>query len=268
MQLASIPDLMPALPEIVLAVGSLALLMLGVFLRGSNIARTISYACIILLIVTIPVMLISTNEPASTFGGIFIVNEFTLFIKTFVLLSAAAIILISKDYRELQSIDFFEFPLLIVLATLGMMLMVSANDFLGLYLAIELQSLSLYVIAAFQRDSARSGEAGLKYFVLGALSSGLMLFGISLIYGFSGSTNFNILSEVFVALNNKLPPAGVIVGLVFIVAGFSFKISAVPFHMWTPDVYEGAPTPVTALLSAAPKLAAMGLFVRILVGPF
>ena len=268
MQLASIPNLMPALPEIVLAVASLALLMLGVFLRGSNIARTISYACIILLIGTIPVMLISTNEPASTFGGVFIVNEFTLFIKTFVLLSAAAIILISKDYRELQSIDFFEFPLLIVLATLGMMLMVSANDFLGLYLAIELQSLSLYVIAAFQRDSARSGEAGLKYFVLGALSSGLMLFGISLIYGFSGSTNFNILSEVFVALNNKLPPAGVIVGLVFIVAGFSFKISAVPFHMWTPDVYEGAPTPVTALLSAAPKLAAMGLFVRILVGPF
>ena len=268
MQLASIPNLMPALPEIVLAVASLALLMLGVFLRGSNIARTISYACIILLIVTIPVMLISTNEPGSTFGGVFIVNEFTLFIKTFVLLSAAAIILISKDYRELQSIDFFEFPLLIVLATLGMMLMVSANDFLGLYLAIELQSLSLYVIAAFQRDSARSGEAGLKYFVLGALSSGLMLFGISLIYGFSGSTNFNILSEVFVALNNKLPPAGVIVGLVFIVAGFSFKISAVPFHMWTPDVYEGAPTPVTALLSAAPKLAAMGLFVRILVGPF
>ena len=268
MQLASIPNLMPALPEIVLAVASLALLMLGVFLRGSNIARTISYACIILLIVTIPVMLISTNEPGSTFGGVFIVNEFTLFIKTFVLLSAAAIILISKDYRELQSIDFFEFPLLIVLATLGMMLMVSANDFLGLYLAIELQSLSLYVIAAFQRDSARSGEAGLKYFVLGALSSGLMLFGISLIYGFSGSTNFDILSEVFVALNNKLPPAGVIVGLVFIVAGFSFKISAVPFHMWTPDVYEGAPTPVTALLSAAPKLAAMGLFVRILVGPF
>ena len=268
MQLASIPNLMPALPEIVLAVASLALLMLGVFLRGSNIARTISYACIILLIVTIPVMLISTNEPASTFGGVFIVNEFTLFIKTFVLLSAASIILISKDYRELQSIDFFEFPLLIVLATLGMMLMVSANDFLGLYLAIELQSLSLYVIAAFQRDSARSGEAGLKYFVLGALSSGLMLFGISLVYGFSGSTNFNILSEVFVALNNKLPPAGVIVGLVFIVAGFSFKISAVPFHMWTPDVYEGAPTPVTALLSAAPKLAAMGLFVRILVGPF
>ena len=268
MQLASIPNLMPALPEIVLAVASLALLMLGVFLRGSNIARTISYACIILLIVTIPVMLISTNGPTATFGGVFIVNEFTLFIKTFVLLSAASIILISKDYRELQSIDFFEFPLLIVLATLGMMLMVSANDFLGLYLAIELQSLSLYVIAAFQRDSARSGEAGLKYFVLGALSSGLMLFGISLIYGFSGSTNFNILSEVFVALNNKLPPAGVIVGLVFIVAGFSFKISAVPFHMWTPDVYEGAPTPVTALLSAAPKLAAMGLFVRILVGPF
>jgi NADH-quinone oxidoreductase subunit N len=268
MQLAIIPNLMPAIPEIVLAVASLVLLMLGVFMRSSNIARTISYACIILLIVTIPLMFISTNGPVVTFGGVFIVNEFTIFIKSFVLLSAASIILISKDYRELQSIDFFEFPLLIVLATLGMMLMVSANDFLGLYLAIELQSLSLYVIAAFQKDSARSAEAGLKYFVLGALSSGLMLFGISLIYGFSGSTNFNVLSEVFVVLNNELPPAGVIIGLVFIVAGFSFKLSAVPFHMWTPDVYEGAPTPVTALLSAAPKLAAMGLFIRILVGPF
>jgi NADH-quinone oxidoreductase subunit N len=268
MQLATIPNLMPALPEIVLAVTTLILLMLGVFMRSLNIARTIAYACTFLLLLAIPLMLVSTDGRVSTFGGAFVVNEFTVFIKTFVLLSSASVILISKDYRELQSIDSFEFPILIVLATLGMMLMVSANDFLGLYLAIELQSLSLYVIAAFQKDSARSAEAGLKYFVLGALSSGLMLYGISLIYGFVGSTNFNTLAESFKILTNELPPPGVVIGLVFIVAGFSFKISAVPFHMWTPDVYEGSPTPITALLSASPKIAAMGLFIRTMVGPF
>jgi NADH-quinone oxidoreductase subunit N len=268
MHLATIPDLMPALPEIVLAVTTLILLMLGVFMRSLNIARTIAYACIILLLLAIPLMLVSTDGRVSTFGGAFVVNEFTVFVKIFVLLSAASVVLISKDYRKLQSIDFFEFPILIVFATLGMMLMVSANDFLGVYLAIELQSLSLYVIATFQKDSARSAESGLKYFVLGALSSGLMLYGISLIYGFVGSTNFNTLAEVFKVLSGELPPPGVVVGLVFIVAGFSFKISAVPFHMWTPDVYEGAPTPVTALLSAAPKIAAMGLFIRTMVGPF
>ena len=162
MQLATIPNLMPALPEIVLAVTTLILLMLGVFMRSLNIARTIAYACTFLLLLAIPLMLVSTDGRVSTFGGAFVVNEFTVFIKTFVLLSSASVILISKDYRELQSIDSFEFPILIVLATLGMMLMVSANDFLGLYLAIELQSLSLYVIAAFQKDSARSAEAGLK----------------------------------------------------------------------------------------------------------
>ena len=201
MQLATIPDLIPALPEIVLAVTTLILLMLGVFMRSLNIARTIAYACIILLLLAIPLMLVSTDGRVSTFGGAFVVNEFTVFVKTFVLLSAASVILISKDYRKLQSIDFFEFPILIVFATLGMMLMVSANDFLGLYLAIELQSLSHYVIATFQKDSARSAESGLKYFVLGALSSGLMLYGISLIYGFVGSTNFNTLAEVFKVLS-------------------------------------------------------------------
>ena len=268
MQPAAIPDLTPALPEIVLAVATLFFLMLGVFMRGSNNARTISYGCIIVLILAIPLMLVSTGGSVSTFGGVFVVNEYTVFIKIFVLLSAASVILISTDYLKIQAIRFFEFPVLIVLATLGMMLMISANDFLGVYLAIELQSLSLYVIAAFQKDSARSAEAGLKYFVLGALSSGLMLYGISLIYGFAGSTSFDTLANVFNDLNGELPSAGVVVGLVFIIAGFAFKVSAVPFHMWTPDVYEGAPTPVTALFSVAPKIAAMGLIIRTMVGPF
>ncbi len=268
MQMANIPNLMPALPEIVIALGVLTLLMLGVFVKRTNIVRTISYACIILLLVAIPLMLISSEERASTFGGVFIVDNYTLYIKTFILLSASAVILISKNYIEMQAIEFFEFPILIVLATLGMMMMVSSNDFLGLYLSIELQSLALYVVAAFQRNSARSSEAGLKYFVLGALSSGLMLYGISLIYGFAGSTSFDILAQVIIYPDGMRPAAGIIVGLVFIMAGFAFKISAVPFHMWTPDVYEGAPTPVTALFALAPKIAAMGLLIRTMVVPF
>jgi NADH-quinone oxidoreductase subunit N len=157
---------------------------------------------------------------------------------------------------------------LIVLASLGMMMMISANDFLALYLGIELQSLSLYVLASFHRDSARSAEAGLMYFVLGALSSGIMLYGISMIYGFAGTTSFDKLANIFKSLGEVSPTIGVVVGLVFIIAGLAFKVSAVPFHMWTPDVYEGAPTPVTALFAVAPKLAAMGLFMRVLSGPF
>ena len=227
MPAAIIPDLIPALPEIVVAIGALFLLMFGVFVQRVNIAQTTSYACIGLLLISIPLMLISADGPVSTFDGAFVVDGFTIYIKSFVLLSAASVILISKKYLEIQSIEFFEFPILIVLATLGMMMMVSSNDFLGLYLSIELQSLSLYVIAAFQRDSARSSEAGLKYFVLGALSSGLMLYGISLIYGFAGSTSFDTLAGVFNNLPDARPAPGIIVGLVFIMAGFSFKISAV-----------------------------------------
>ena len=268
MPLAIIPDLMPALPEIIIAIVALSSLMFGVFVERANIAQTISYVSIIILLLAIPLMFIFTDGRASTFGGAFVVDGYTIYIKTFVLLSAASVILISKNYLEIQAIEFFEFPILIVFATLGMMMMVSSNDFLGLYLSIELQSLSLYVIAAFQRDSARSSEAGLKYFVLGALSSGLMLYGISLIYGFAGSTSFDTLAIVFSNMENTRPAPGIVVGLVFILAGFAFKISAVPFHMWTPDVYEGAPTPVTALLAVAPKIAAMGLLIRTMLVPF
>jgi NADH-quinone oxidoreductase subunit N len=188
--------------------------------------------------------------------------------KALILLSAAAAILMSREYLQTNGIFRFEFPVLIVLAALGMLMMISANDLIALYLGVELQSLSLYVIASFQRDSTRSAEAGLKYFVLGALASGLLLYGMSLVYGFSGTTSFDILAKLFHGDAGHAVPLGVTVGIVFIVAGLAFKVSAVPFHMWTPDVYEGAPTPVTALFAVAPKIAAMGLFIRIMVGPF
>ena len=168
------------------------------------------------------------------------------------------------NFMEREKIDRFEFPVLIVLATLGMFAMVSANSLIALYLGLELQSLALYVIAAFNRDSTRSTEAGLKYFVLGALSSGMLLYGASMVYGFTGSVDFNVIAHVLEAGANT----GVIFGLVFVLAGLTFKISAVPFHMWTPDVYEGAPTPVTAFFAGAPKLAAMALIINLLYGAF
>jgi len=183
-----------------------------------------------------------------------------------ILLGSALAIVMSVEYLQHQNLRRFEFPILIVLATLGMLMMVSANDLLSLYVSIELQSLALYVLAAFSRDSTRSTEAGLKYFVLGALSSGMLLYGCSLIYGYTGATGFGAISQSLAG--QETTPLGVIFGLVFLVAGLAFKVSAVPFHMWTPDVYEGAPTPVTAFFAVAPKIAAMGLFVRVMMGPF
>jgi NADH-quinone oxidoreductase subunit N len=171
----------------------------------------------------------------------------------------------SLDYWRAAGGVKFEFPVLVLLATTGMLMMISANDLIALYVGVELQSLALYVVAAFQRDSARSSEAGLKYFVLGALSSGMLLYGASLVYGFTGSTGFD---DIALAVQPSGANIGLIFGLVFLMAGFAFKISAVPFHMWTPDVYEGAPTPVTAFFAAAPKLAAMALTVRVLITAF
>ena len=160
----------------------------------------------------------------------------------------------------------FEYPVLMLFATVGMMMMVSANDLIALYLGLELQSLSLYVLAAFKRDTTRSSEAGLKYFVLGALSSGMLLYGCSMIYGFAGTTSFDGLVQVLGG--DQTASVGLIVGIVFLIAGLAFKISAVPFHMWTPDVYEGAPTPITAFFAVAPKIAAISLFVRVMMDPF
>ena len=267
MSLATIPNLIPALPEIFLALSSMILLMLGVFFNYERGSRVVSYASILALIITFIILGIISDGRSLTFEGAFINDNFGFYIKTLILLASSAAILISKDYLIDNGIYRFEFPVLILTATLGMLMMVSANDLIALYLGLELQSLSLYVIAAFQRDSTRSAEAGLKYFVLGALASGLLLYGMTLVYGFSGTTNFEILTKLF---NNNLTnaPIGMTIGIVFIVAGLAFKVSAVPFHMWTPDVYEGAPTPVTAFFALAPKIAAMGLFIRVMTVPF
>jgi NADH-quinone oxidoreductase subunit N len=201
----------------------------------------------------------------TAFQGSFSVDSFARVMKLLTLTGAAAALLMSLDYWRGQGRLKFEFPVLVLLATTGMMMMISANDLISLYVGLELQSLALYVLAAFDRDSAKSSEAGLKYFVLGALSSGMLLYGASLIYGFTGSTAFATIAE---AVQPSGPNLGLIFGLVFLMAGFAFKISAVPFHMWTPDVYEGAPTPVTAFFAAAPKLAAFALTVRALVAAF
>ncbi|HMA14942.1 MAG TPA: NADH-quinone oxidoreductase subunit NuoN, partial [Kiloniellaceae bacterium] len=196
----------------------------------------------------------------------FIADAFGDFMKLLVLAGSAITLIMALRYIEREDMARFEYPVLILFATLGMLLMISANDMLALYLGLELQSLSLYVVAAFRRDHLRSSEAGLKYFVLGALSSGMLLYGISMIYGFAGTTSFAGLAAQFAP--GAAVPIGLVVGIVFLSAGLAFKISAVPFHMWTPDVYEGAPTPVTAFFATAPKVAAVALIVRVMVGPF
>lgn len=253
-----------AYPELLIAIGAMALLMLGVF-RGNSSTRLVAWGSVAILLMAAILVLAQSNERLVGFGDGFVVDPFSKYGKVLVYLGSAVALIMSLGFLRSQKIERFEFPLLILFATLGMSIMVSANDLIFLYMGIELQSLALYVLAAFNRNSLRSTEAGLKYFVLGALSSGLLLYGCSLIYGFTGTTNFDVLSQVIVPGEMGL---GVIFGLVFLTAGLAFKVSAVPFHMWTPDVYEGSPTPVTALFAGAPKIAAMLLFVRVLMGPF
>src|SRR5882672_170737 len=258
---------MLALPEIFLAVAGLALLMLGVFLRGDATNR-IAWLSVLALIVTSVLLLWSPSAATQTaFQSLYVVDQFAVFLKVLVLIGSALTIIMSLDYIARENMRRFEFPILLLFATLGMMMMLSANDLIALYVGLELQSLALYVVAAFQRDSERSTEAGLKYFVLGALSSGMLLYGASMVYGFAGTTSFAGLATAFAGTPGPVA-IGLIIGLVFVIAGLAFKVSAVPFHMWTPDVYEGAPTPVTAFFAAAPKLAAIGLFMRVMVGPF
>jgi NADH-quinone oxidoreductase subunit N len=237
--------------------------MLGVMTRRENGALVL-WLSVALLVVT-GLAVAAGSGTATAFGGSFIVDPFARTMKLLTLIGVAAALVMSYDYWQGLGRIRFEFPVLVLLASTGMMMMISANDLIALYVGLELQSLSLYVVAAFARDSARSSEAGLKYFVLGALSSGMMLYGASLIYGFTGSTEFARIAETLRASGANL---GLIFGLVFLMTGFAFKISAVPFHMWTPDVYEGAPTPVTAFFAAAPKLAAMALTVRALFAAF
>ncbi len=258
-------DISPALPEMVLAAAAMALLILGA-LRGEGSTRLVSWLAVMALVAVFVVALSGGPERRVGFYGMFVTDAFALFMKALVLLGSAVTILMGMRYNEEQGIARFEFPVLVLLATTGMMVMISANDLITLYVGLELQNLALYVVAAFDRDSPRSSEAGLKYFVLGGLSSGMLLYGLSLVYGFAGSTAFADLARLLAASAPVSP--GLVIGLVFIVAGLAFKISAVPFHMWTPDVYEGAPTPVTALFAVAPKLAALALFVRLMIAPF
>ncbi len=253
-----------ALPELILACGAMALLMLGVFTRKSR-GELVLWLAVLLLVIAGSSVLASGSGTATAFGGSFIVDPFARMLKLLTLIGAAVALLMSIDFWREEGGLKFEYPVLVLFATTGMMMMISANDLIALYVGLELQSLSLYVVAAFKRDSARSAEAGLKYFVLGALSSGMLLYGASLVYGFTGSTSFAVIAAAVQPSGANL---GLIFGLVFLMAGFAFKISAVPFHMWTPDVYEGAPTPVTAFFAAAPKLAAMALTVRVLITAF
>lgn len=250
-------------PELMLAIGAMAFLIVGVFM-GDASSRSISAACVALLIAAMLVVIAFGGAPHELFGGSFRVDAYSNFAKIIIFAAAALAVMMSDKYLAGEQLRRFEYPVLVVLAALGMSLMVSANDLISLYMGVETQSLALYILAAFNRDSRRSTEAGLKYFVLGALSSCLLLYGASLIYGFTGSTQFDAIAKAV----DGGAGVGLVIGVVFLISGLAFKVSAAPFHMWTPDVYEGAPTPVTALFAAAPKFAAMALFARAMISPF
>ncbi|MFB3102971.1 MAG: NADH-quinone oxidoreductase subunit N, partial [Alphaproteobacteria bacterium] len=258
---------MIASPELFVAIAAMFLLMFGVF-QGNQSTRLVSWLGVGVMFIAAILVLAGPVGRVVAFNDLFVVDGFANFAKILLLLGAALTLILAVPFNAREGIPQFEYPVLILFAVLGMMMMVSANDLISLYLGIELQSLSLYVLAAIRRDAVRSTEAGLKYFVLGALSSGILLYGMTLVYGFAGSTGFDDLAAVFAESAGDGAPIGVIVGLVFIIAGLAFKVSAVPFHMWTPDVYEGAPTPITAFFAVAPKIAAMALFVRVMLEPF
>jgi NADH-quinone oxidoreductase subunit N len=257
-------DAVASLPEIVLACLAMALLMYGVFKKG-DANDTVTLGVVVSLAFVASLVIFTGEGKVTAFGGAFVVDTFARVMKVMALFGSAVAIVLSSHFMKRVKMAHFEYPILVMLASVGMMMMISANDLISLYVGLELQSLSLYVVAAIDRDSARSSEAGLKYFVLGALSSGMLLYGASLVYGFTGTTTF---PEIAAALSASGSSLGFVFGLVFIIAGLAFKVSAVPFHMWTPDVYEGAPTPVTAFFAAAPKIAAMALFVRVMISPF
>jgi len=262
-------DLMQSLTnayaELFLAISAMALLVVGAFLGDSH-SRQITWASIgILLLAVVLAVLAPQGTGVTIFNGAFKMDQLASFSKIVIFASAAITVLMSARFLTGDQLGRFEFPVLIVLAAFGMALMVSANDLIALYMGVETQSLALYILATFNRDSRRSTEAGLKYFVLGAISSGLLLYGASLVYGFAGSTAFEAIAASAVS---DVPNVGLIIGLVFVISGLAFKVSAAPFHMWTPDVYEGSPTPVTAFFAAAPKFAAMVLFTRVLVEGF
>jgi len=262
-----IPTLLPALPEIVLALGAMLLLMVGVF-RGEQATKGIEGGAVLLLLLTAVIVIWLPAGKLVTFDGSFVVDSFARFLKLLALAGSAAAIVMSSNYLAVEKRGTFEYSILILLSTAGMMMHISAADLIALYLGLELMSLALYVVAAIDRDSVRSTEAGLKYFVLGALSSGMLLYGASLVYGFTGTVSFAGIAKASTEGGTSTANLGLVFGLVFLFAGFCFKVSAVPFHMWTPDVYEGAPTPITAFFAAAPKVAGIAMFVRTTIVAF
>ena len=250
------------IPELFLTTSIMILLMIGVFYKNSfNLIFKLS--TIILLATFILLFNHSVDTSAKLFNNSYTIDYLSLFMKALTLVACIFVMLSSFDYIKLIGINKIEYPILILSATLGMMIMISSYDLIVFYMGLELQSLSLYVLVSFNRDSHRSTEAGLKYFVLSALSSGLLLYGCSLIYGFSNSTNFDLIAQNIDQFNT-----GSIFGIVFILVGLAFKVSAVPFHMWAPDVYEGSPTSVTAFFAIVPKVAALTVFIRFLYVPF
>lgn len=250
-------------PELIMAVGAMVLLMIGVYSnsRSSTLVTTLA----VLVMVAAGAWLLFSVGEGKAFGNSFVVDPFARFMKVLTLVGSAVTLVMSVGFAKAEKFDSFEYPVLVMLSSIGMLLMASANDMIALYLSFELQSLALYIVAAINRDSLRSSEAGLKYFILGALGTGMMLYGISLVYGYTGSIDFNVIAS---ALSGAERQVGVLFGLVFILAGLVFKISAAPFHMWTPDVYEGAPTPVTAFFAVAPKVATMALILRLVMEAF
>jgi NADH-quinone oxidoreductase subunit N len=260
-------DLVVMAPELIMAGSGLMLLIVGVLQKNDRSMGLLSVLAILAMAVAAYFAVTLPSSDESAFGGAFVNDGFARFSKVLILLGSALTIVMAQGYFEREKIARFEFPVLVIFATVGMLLMVSASSFLALYMGMELQSLALYVLAAFNRDSVRSSEAGLKYFVLGALSSGMMLYGISLIYGFTGTTDFAHVAAVVRETGAPIQ-IGLIIGIVFLISGLAFKVAAVPFHMWTPDVYEGSPTPITAFFAMAPKIAAMALFLRAVIVPF
>jgi NADH-quinone oxidoreductase subunit N len=255
-------QLQPVLPELVLAFGAMVLLMVGAY-RGRGTTRLVTTLAVCLLVLVGALELMLPAGKLVTFGGSFIVDDFARFLKILALIGSGVTLILATEFLSDPSRPIFEFAILVLLSTLGMMVLISAADLIMLYLGLELMSLALYVVAASNRDNAKSTEAGLKYFVLGALSSGMLLYGASLIYGFTGTVEF-----AGIAAAAKTGSLGIVFGLVFLLAGLCFKVSAVPFHMWTPDVYEGAPTPVTAFFASAPKVAALAVFTRVALTAF
>ena len=252
-------------PEILLIIYSIIAILTASFLKSNKSYNLIFQATVIIFLISAIILYFTPFETQANVNGIFVRDTFSKFFQILILLSVSCLLFMSKQYLQKNNLFKPEYPILIIFSTLGMMIMISSNNFLLLYLGLEIQSLSLYVVSSFRRDNYKSTEAGLKYFILGSLSSGLMLFGISLIYGSTGSINFEIISSM---INYEGFFPGIVAGLVFLICGFAFKASAVPFHMWTPDVYEGSPTPVTAFFATVPKLAAVGVLLRVLFDCF